>query len=128
MNEKFSFAYIDKVEAENAELKRQIEQMKKTYMVAIDNATKISSIELSIAERLKRESSPEALESERAANAILTEENEQLKRLIMLVINAASLLLENVELKEPTRQDLAILSGLEEALLETTEFTKDIKL
>ena len=54
-----------------------IEQQKKTFIAALNNATKISSTELQIAERLKAESSPEALESERAANAILTEELEK---------------------------------------------------
>lgn len=44
------------------------------------NAAKaISSHQLDQAYRLNRESSPEALESERSANAILTAENERLR-------------------------------------------------
>lgn len=51
------------------------------------NAAKaISSGQVQQAYRLNRESSPEALESERSANAILTEENERLKQLIRRVI------------------------------------------
>ncbi len=64
-----------------------IEQQKKTFIAALNNATKISSTELQIAERLKAESSPEALESERAANAILTEELEKARAEIEILKN-----------------------------------------
>lgn len=54
-----------------------IEQQKETFMAALDNATKMSAKELKLARQLKLKSGPRALESEREANAILTDELEK---------------------------------------------------
>jgi len=51
-------------------------------LAGMDAAKAISSGQLQQAHRLNRESSPEALESERSANALLTEENERLRGLM----------------------------------------------
>lgn len=45
----------------------------------MDATTRASSIRLDLAEKARAESSPEALASERSANAILTEENARLQ-------------------------------------------------
>jgi hypothetical protein len=79
--------YIQKIEKQLSEAKVIIEQQKKTFLAALNNATKISEIQLRDAERLKKESSPEALDSERRANAILTEELEQKDKKISAVLN-----------------------------------------
>jgi hypothetical protein len=47
--------------------------------MGMDAATRISSGQLEQAHRLLAESSPDALESERQANAVLTEETERLR-------------------------------------------------
>lgn len=60
-----------------AEARAIVAQQKKTFVAALQNATAISASQLRIAEQLKSESSPEMLESERAANATLTEELEK---------------------------------------------------
>ena len=46
----------------------------------MDAAKRASTIQLELADKARAESSPEALASERAANALLTEENERLTR------------------------------------------------
>ena len=61
----------------NSEAQAEVERLKKISLTSINNATKLSRAELKAAQRLRKESSPEALESERAANAQLTEELEQ---------------------------------------------------
>lgn len=55
----------------------------------MDAATAISYGQLQQAHRLNGESSPEALESERRANAILTEENGRLRRLLVRATDLA---------------------------------------
>lgn len=50
------------------------------FKYGLDAATKVSSAQIQKAARLRAESNPDALESERAMNARLTEENEQLRR------------------------------------------------
>ena len=70
------------LELELAEARAEIERLKKISLTSINNAIKLSDAELKAARRLRRESSPEALESERAANAQLTEELERKDKLI----------------------------------------------
>ncbi len=97
-----------------------IEQQKKTFIAALNNATKISSTELQIAERLKAESSPEALESERAANAILTEELEkaraEIERLALEIANKQYTITcaseENQQLKESLAEAQELIKKL----------------
>lgn len=48
--------------------------------MGMDAARRASTIQIDLAEKARAESSPEALASERAANAILTEENARLTR------------------------------------------------
>jgi hypothetical protein len=57
------------------ELKSTIEKQKKLSLKAIENAKAGSSLELQLAQKLHAESSPDSLESERAMNAQLTNEN-----------------------------------------------------
>lgn len=65
----------------DAVLKRQA-----AAAIAGMNAAKaVSSAQVQQAYRLNRESSPEALESERAANAILTAENDRLRKVLATV-------------------------------------------
>jgi hypothetical protein len=70
-----ALALLDRVEALEAQLKAQA----RAALAGMDAATRASSIRLELAEKARAESSPEALASERAANAILTEENERLR-------------------------------------------------
>ncbi|HEX7906806.1 MAG TPA: hypothetical protein VF534_01755, partial [Paraburkholderia sp.] len=55
-----------------------IETQKRACLAGMDAAKRTSTIQLELAEKARAESSPEALASERAANAILTEENAAL--------------------------------------------------
>lgn len=61
------------------ELKSTIEKQKKLSLKAIENAKAGSSLELQLAQKLHAESSPDSLESERAMNAQLTNENLSLE-------------------------------------------------
>lgn len=79
---------FDELERENAELKAAIKQQAKTALAAIENATKLSSAELRAAQSIKDQSSPEMLESERAANAMLTAENAELKAINRQMLDA----------------------------------------
>ena len=68
---------IERLRAEIANLREAMEKQAKIGVAAMNNAIKLSDAELASAQRLRRESSPDALESERAANAQLTEELER---------------------------------------------------
>lgn len=68
---------VRKLISQRDEARAIVAQQKKTFVAALQNATKLSASQLRIAEQLKSESSPEMLESERAANATLTEELEK---------------------------------------------------
>ena len=61
------------------EIKSTIEKQKKLSLKAIENAKAGSSLELQLAQKLHAESSPDSLESERAMNAQLTNENLSLE-------------------------------------------------
>lgn len=66
-------------QAKVEELQLALEKQGKLALSAIENAKNGSLLELREAEKLKSESSPEILESERAMNAQLTEENLRLE-------------------------------------------------
>lgn len=68
---------VRKLISQRDEARAIVAQQKKTFVAALQNATKLSASQLRIAEQLKSESSPEMLESERAANATLTQELEK---------------------------------------------------
>jgi hypothetical protein len=67
------------LQAQIRALQDELEATRRAARAGMDAATSASSIRLEEAARLRAESSPEALASERAANAILTEENERLR-------------------------------------------------
>jgi predicted nucleic acid-binding Zn-ribbon protein len=71
-------AYINKFDGFKAAY-ALVESTKRAALAGMDAATSASSIRLEEAARLRAESSPEALASERAANAILTDENDRLR-------------------------------------------------
>lgn len=60
-------------------LRAELESTRKAALRGMDAAHSLSYAQLQAAQRIRGESSPDALESERAANARLTEENEQLR-------------------------------------------------
>jgi hypothetical protein len=74
-------AYVNKFDGFKAAY-ALVESTKRAALAGMDAATSASTIRLEEAARLRAESSPEALASERAANAILTEENERLRDVI----------------------------------------------
>ena len=74
---KLTIAENERLRAEIANLREAMEKQAKIGVAAMNNAIKLSDAELASAQRLRRESSPEALESERAANSTLTEELEK---------------------------------------------------
>ena len=74
--------FARQLETELAEARAEIERLKKVSLEGMNNARRLSGAELKAAQRLRAESSPEALESERAANAVLTEELERKDNLI----------------------------------------------
>jgi hypothetical protein len=67
------------LEAQIRTLETQLKDTKRAALAGMDAAKSASRIQYEEAARLRAESSPEALASERAANAILTEENERLR-------------------------------------------------
>lgn len=60
-------------------LEVQLQDTKRAAHAGMDAAKRTSTIQLDLAQKARAESSPEALASERAANALLTEENERLR-------------------------------------------------
>lgn len=66
-------------QAKVEKLEQALEKQEKLALRAINEAKNGSLLELRVAEKLKSESSPESLESERAMNAQLTEENLRLE-------------------------------------------------
>jgi hypothetical protein len=70
------------LQAQIRTLEATLEATKRAALAGMDAATSASSVRLEEAARLRAESSPEALASERAANAILTAENERLSALV----------------------------------------------
>jgi hypothetical protein len=62
----------------NMRLNETIRRQASAALAGMDATTRASSIRLELAEKARAESSPDALASERAANAILTEENATL--------------------------------------------------
>jgi hypothetical protein len=78
-------AYINKFDGFKAAyvpLQDELAATRRAAHAGMDAATSASSIRLEEAARLRAESSPEALASERAANALLTDENERLRGLL----------------------------------------------
>jgi regulator of replication initiation timing len=71
-----------RLEERLAEARAEIEGLKRIGRTAVRNATKLSGAELQAAKRLRNSLLPEALESERAANAMLTDEIERKDKLI----------------------------------------------
>ncbi|MGP9796150.1 hypothetical protein ACT3UJ_02145 [Halomonas sp. 86] len=74
--------YRDKLEAAElriAELEQSLERQAKAAISGMDAAKAVASSNLEHATRLHSECSPEALESERAANALLTERVAELE-------------------------------------------------
>lgn len=65
--------------AEVRRLREAIRLQANTVRTAMDANTHASGIRLELAEQARAESSPEVLASERAINAMLTEENEELR-------------------------------------------------
>lgn len=66
------------LQAQIRTLESQLAATKRAALAGMDAAKSVSSIQLQEAARLRAESSPEALASERAANEILTAENARL--------------------------------------------------
>ena len=60
-------------------LELQLKETKAAALSGMDAAKRTSTIQLDLAQKARAESSPDALASERAANAVLTEENEALR-------------------------------------------------
>lgn len=74
--------YRDKLEAAElriAELEQSLKRQAKAAISGMDAAKAVASSNLEHATRLRAESSPETLESERAANALLTERVAELE-------------------------------------------------
>lgn len=67
------------LQAQIRTLETQLKDTKRAALAGMDAAKSVSAIQLQEAQRARAESSPEALAAERAANAILTDENEQLR-------------------------------------------------
>jgi hypothetical protein len=63
----------------NIRLNETLRRQASAVRAGMDATTRASSICLELAVKARAESSPEALASERAANALLTEENERLR-------------------------------------------------
>ena len=63
----------------------------------MDAAKTISSVQLQQAHRLRAESSPEALESERQANAILTERVAELEQALRAVVEVEQIIVGSPE-------------------------------
>jgi hypothetical protein len=63
----------------NMRLNQTLRRQAAAAIAGMDATTRASSIRLELAEKARAESSPDALASERAANALLTEENERLR-------------------------------------------------
>ncbi|SAL01638.1 hypothetical protein AWB80_08173 [Caballeronia pedi] len=57
----------------------ELDATKHAALTGMDAAKRVSTIQLAEAHRARAESSPEVLASERAANAVLTDENEKLR-------------------------------------------------
>ena len=72
-------AEITRLRAENEELRETIKRQSSAARMGMDAAKKVSSEQLEQAARLRAESSPDALESERDMNAILSDEIERLR-------------------------------------------------
>jgi hypothetical protein len=75
-------AASDEQAAKVAALKSTLEATKRAALAGMDAVNSACRIQYEEAARLRAESSPEALASERAANAILTAENERLSALV----------------------------------------------
>jgi hypothetical protein len=73
------FSEYEKVVAECERLRETIKRQASAARAGMHAATRASSIRLELAEQSRAESSPEVLVSERAMNAMLTEENEALR-------------------------------------------------
>jgi hypothetical protein len=72
-------AASDEQAAKVAALKSTLEATKRAALAGMDAVNSACRIQYEEAARLRAESSPEALASERAANALLTDENERLR-------------------------------------------------
>lgn len=94
----------DKLQAEVARLTENLARVQSAARTGMDAAKVISSAQLAQAARLRAESNPDALESERAMNATLTAENEKLE---------AELAALRVALEEVDRWDIQWADGLD---------------
>ncbi|CAB3784426.1 hypothetical protein [Pararobbsia alpina] len=65
--------------AEARRLREEIKRQAAAAHMGMDAAKRASTIQLQLAEQARAESSPEVIASERAMNALLTEENEALR-------------------------------------------------
>ena len=95
------------------ELKITIDKQKKLSLAAIDNAKAGSILELQLAQKLYAESSPDALESERAMNTQLTNENLLLESKVDKLknqLNDQSQYIKNLECKIKELQKLLNIS------------------
>lgn len=72
--------YISQQSAELEDLKHLLQRVRSAAISGMNAAKEISRHELATAKRLRAESTPEVVDSERSANALLTEENERLRQ------------------------------------------------
>lgn len=70
----------DQLREENDKLREAIKKQANAFRSGMDSAKKHASHMLQDAAQLNAESKPEVVDSERQANALLTEENERLKK------------------------------------------------
>lgn len=102
-----------------AECERNLVQTKQAAPRGMDAAKAVSSGQLAEAARLRAESSPEALESEREANAVLTRENDELRAEVARLKDALEKLSEELGDVEGERDKAeAELAALREAIFE----------
>ena len=102
-----------------ADLEEQLKTQARAALAGMDAAKRASTIQLDLADKARAESSPEALASERAANARLTEENEAHERVIARLQSAVAFWMPAIAGEEGPDSDRAaedamLLYGLAE--------------
>jgi hypothetical protein len=101
------YAEYEKVVAECERLRAAMKLQSNAAHAGMDAATRASSIRLELAEQARTESSPEVLASERAMNAMLTEENDVLRSardVLQAACVDAVLALAHASLSDPVYQ------------------------
>ena len=78
---------IERLQLDNDKLRKAIELQGRAAITGMNAAKEISSHQLAAAQKLNAESKPEVIESERAANAILTARVEELERALHQIRN-----------------------------------------